>query len=495
MKRKTSKMPKKTLAFVLFILMFTLTISSSIAARFLDQNISEIKNENSVFTDSTQYDLLIIAPGRYSKQLQPLIKHKNQIGITTKLVTLAQVYKQTFWEGRDQPEKIKYFIKNAIEHWNITYVLLIGDYRQLPVRYCYNDFEDDLFTEPRFISDLYYADIYDKQGNFSSWDTNNNGIYGEWKGEEAQDKNIDLYPDVYLGRLACKNRLEVKTVVNKIITYETSTYNQSWFKNMVAVAGDTYPHINNISEGEEATQQAIDYMDGFNPIKLWASNGELITMGGLKILKTINKGCGFIYFAGHGNPPFWITNPHNESEGEGIGFFSILHIRFLTNGYKLPVCIAPGCGNSMIDVSPLNIFKSDDYWYIRLNKWNYISECWSWQMVRKPGGGAIATIGSTGIGCLKEDENAGGTGAWSYLATQFFWEYSVNSKDILGEMWAKTTSDHLNEFPINWSTPSMNQNRPGSEPDAVNARTVQQCLLLGDPSLKIGGYNIKEEKG
>ncbi len=53
-----------------------------------------------------------------------------------------------------------------------------------------------------YLSDLYFADIYDASGNFSSWDSDNDGIYGEWyPGETAQDTNIDLIPDVAVGRL------------------------------------------------------------------------------------------------------------------------------------------------------------------------------------------------------------------------------------------------------------------------------------------------------
>ena len=57
--------------------------------------------------------------------------------------------------------------------------------------------------------------IYDENDNFSSWDIDNNEIYSEWYGEEAKDKNIDLYPDVCLGRLACNNKFEVKKIVKK----------------------------------------------------------------------------------------------------------------------------------------------------------------------------------------------------------------------------------------------------------------------------------------
>ena len=88
-------------------------------------------------------------------------------------------------------EKIKYFIKTAMEEWGIRYVLLVGGRSSQfqPTWYCpvrYVSMVDDWDAE--YLSDLYFADIYDANGNFSSWDSDNDGMYGEWyMGETAQD--------------------------------------------------------------------------------------------------------------------------------------------------------------------------------------------------------------------------------------------------------------------------------------------------------------------
>ena len=73
--------------------------------------------------------MVIIAPEKFSTDLQPLIDHKNSHGMQTILKTTESIY--TEFSGRDQPEKIKYFIKSAIENWNITYVLLVGGKKSL----------------------------------------------------------------------------------------------------------------------------------------------------------------------------------------------------------------------------------------------------------------------------------------------------------------------------------------------------------------------------
>jgi hypothetical protein len=49
-------------------------------------------------------------------------------------------------------------------------------------------------------------------------------------------------------------------------------------------------------------------------------------------------------------------------------------------------------------------------------------------------------------------------------------------------MMGNAVSDYLDHFPINWNQGATNDS-------ADDAKSVQQCVLLGDPSLKIGGYD------
>jgi len=93
----------------------------------------------------------------------------------------------------------------------------------VPVRY--SNLNDRGYWNETYVSDLYYADIYKGQGEFDDWDSNNNSVFAEWTFKwdpenqywyEVDNKDIlDLYPDVYVGRLACNNVFEVNTVVKK----------------------------------------------------------------------------------------------------------------------------------------------------------------------------------------------------------------------------------------------------------------------------------------
>ena len=423
------------------------------------------------------FDLLIITPEIFENKLQTLVEHKNNLDIKTKLVTTEKVYDEMFWFGRDKAEKIKYFIKTALDEWDIKYVLLVGGRQDqsfmeswfIPVRYSFLERKYGDYPERKFISDLYYADIYDAEGNFSSWDDNNDGIFSEWPNNDIASDIPDLYPDVSVGRLPCRNNRDVEIIVNKIIDYETGLFSESWFKNMVVVAGDTYTNKTQYIDGEVYTQMAIDNMPGFNPVKLWTSDGSL--SNSWDTVKTINKGCGFIFFSGHGNPASWATHPPND-ETVWIDGMKLRYMPFLFNKNKLPICITgSGCFNNMFNVSflnhPFSVYP--------------IPKCWGEGMTFNAHGGSIATIGSTAFSYESPDINSN-RGGIEWLDIQFFKEYGINDIDVLGECWSDTISAFLDNFSINW----MDNSYDG---DAIIVKNVQQWLLIGDPSLKIGGYN------
>jgi len=469
MKRKTIK---------ILIVLLILIISSSIIPI---EGKKTILNQNKI-KEKTQYTLLIIAPKQFYKYLTPLVEHKNNHNMKTKLVTLENVYKQTFWEGRDKPEKIKYFIKKALEEWNIKYVLLVGGRKNqgyqetwwMPVRYTHLERKYGNYNENKFLTDLYFADIYDKNGNFSSWDDNNNGVFGEWPLDQPALDIPDLYPDVSVGRLPCRNIYDVIIGVRKIINYETSECSDSWFKKMLVIGGDTYTKKTEYNDGEVYTQMGLDRMPSFKPVKLYASDGTLKSW--LNVVKEINNGCGFVFFSGHGGPHLWSTFLPNDSK-TSVGTFRLIHIPFLFNINKLPVCVsASGCFNNMFNVS---ITKSEWVYYQGI-KYN-IPRCWGEALTLKPFGGCIAVIASTAFSYESSDINSE-MGGCEWLDIHFFEEYGLKDIDIIGDIWSNTVTSFLQNFSINWCDNS-------SDGDALIVKNCEQWLLLGDPSLKIGGYN------
>jgi hypothetical protein len=194
------------------------------------------------------------------------------------------------------------------------------------------------------------------------------------------------------------------------------------------------------------------------------------------VVNAISKGCGFLFFDGHGNPMVWGTHPPDDEETwiRGLTIFSMPK---LSNHNMLPVCVVGGCHNSQFNVTMLNLLKNPREAYYK-SEW--VPECWSWWLTRKIGGGSIATIGYTGLDWFSEgDYDGDGTPDCiqyysGFANTHFFKNYGMNNFTILGEAHAHALIDYINQFP------------PMDE--KLDCKTVQEFALLGDPSLQIGGY-------
>jgi hypothetical protein len=370
------------------------------------------------------YDMVIIAPDMFSDALQPLINHKNLLGIETFLKTTENIY--STYDGRDKPEQIKYCIKYMIETFEIKYVLLIGDIQKTPIRktevnHIWGSPENHLFYQvDDIITDLYYADIYNSNGTFSSWDSNNDNIFSEHylynEGETLEERvivdEVDLYPDVGVGRIPCKTIEELDIVVHKIITYETQD-NNDYFHNIILAGCDGFPEPG--YQCEMITERISDVMNNFTQVKLYESMDNLNPS---LINREINNGAGFFFCESHGSP-------------------YAFHDYLKSNIKKLH------------NKNPKNIWP-----------------CISWELLKHQEGGSIATIGHTRAGQIVRDNPPSGfSGLFSIM---FFESYKPGI----------TLSQMYNDAIISFIDDSWK-----------NYVTLQEHIVLGDPSLKIGGYN------
>lgn len=411
----------------------------------------------SLFSDD--YDLVIIAPSRFSNALQPLIDHKVAMGVSTLLKTTEEIYAE--YNGFDEAEEIKYFIKKALDTMGVSYVLLVGSIRNLPIRttWFFQRHHDHYWNET-VLTDLYYADIYDADGKFSSWDTNENGMYGEvYINCPGVSDICDFYPDVHVGRLPCDRVTEVRTVVNKIIRYETETAGESWFHNIILVGGDTFPDWNG-NEGEIKNLLTAEIMSDFTPVRLWTSDGSFTAQS---LNQAINRGAGFIDYSGHGFEIGLGTHPPNS--GEWVTYHTN-NLFGAMNFNKLPIVFFDACLTAKLDFNLtefLTYALGDNP--VFLEQFSRIAALriptFAWWMVRLKSGGAIATIGATRTAFGGLDSGAG------YISLRFFEAY--NTSDTVGEMMTSAQNDYITFVPS-------------------DRFTVEEFILIGDPSLKIGGY-------
>jgi hypothetical protein len=398
------------------------------------------------------FDLLIISPNNYRDNLKILVNHKIGRGISTKWISIEDILQSRYFlvKGRDTPEKIKYFIKNSIENWDTKYVLLVGGANQIPTRYTHIYHECHYQDEFIFITDLYYADIYDENLDFSSWDTNENNIFGEkdWYGK---NDTVDLYPDVYLGRLACVNEEEVDNCVTKITKYENyESHKKNWFRNVIFIGGDSSPGDDEeIDEGEYIQGKVEDLLNGFLPVKIWASNENLYDKSNIN--NAINGGAGFVFFNGHGNEYSWGTHPHgNKVQWIPQGLYQTQNINNLKNGNMLPIVISDACFHCAYDS---------------------VEDCFGWTFVKHPSGGSIAYLGGSNFDLAIPGSMISNVGI-EKMCIDLAFHYTDRNVQTLGELCSKVINSHI--------SPHMENS------DYIN---LEEFHIFGDPSLTIATYS------
>ena len=427
-----------------------------------------------------EYDMVIIAPNKFSVNIQPLIDHKNSVGIQTFLKTTEEIYDE--YTGRDEAEKIKYYIYESAENLGIEYVLLIGDIHTLPIR---KTEVNHIWGSPGYqilyqvddiITDLYCADIYTSDGSFSSWDSNNDNIFSEYylynEGETLEERvivdEVDLYPDVGVGRIPCETIDELDIVVHKIIAYETQD-NNDYFSNIILAGCDGFPEPG--YQCEMITERISKIMTNFTQVKLYESMDALNPSS---INREINNGAGFFICESHGSPYSFHDYLKNN-------------IKQLHNNNKLPIVFLGGCYCACLDYSiichfqmlllalcmktinypPLTLMISNlvhGFNSLNLNPKN-IWPCIAWELLKHKDGGSVATIGATRAGQVVRDDPPGGfTGLFSI---KFFESYQPGI--TLSQMYNDAVTSFIDD---SWK----------------NVVTLQEYIFLGDPSLKIGGY-------
>ena len=416
-----------------------------------------VESKDFVYFDDL-YDLLILGPEEFNDELDDLIAHKTTCYVPGIFVSLENVYNGVYFpvQGRDYQEQIKYFIKDAIENWHVKYVLLVGDNESFPTRRSHVYMDDWDYSS--FVSDLYYADVYNSSCEFCSWDSNGNDIFGELNVPGVEDDEVDLYPDIYLGRLACANGDEVSNCVKKIVDYESNkAYTKHWFTNYIGIGGDT--HIGDtggIDEGEYVNDVIVDFLDCVVPIRLYASLdmlSGLMPTGSARITDNINSGCGFLNFIGHGATWGYGTHPHNDSDTwlpTPKGYYYSSDVLNLANYDGLPIVCTSGCD---------------------VGKFHEDSNCFSWAFVKNPVGGGIASCGASAV-------SYGGSGYYApeirvgkmivNIFDSYYQKAGIGSEARFGEIWGEAVKNYI--------YPGMN---------VIDYKVIESWEPFGDPSLMV----------
>ena len=184
-----------------------------------------VTNDDSELGHLGIVDYIIITTEDLAAAFAPLIEFKESKGLICDLVTVETIY--AYFRGRDKPEKIRNFIKYAYKQHRVKYILLGGDadadstspsniiyHAVVPTRLLYCGYVASVATYEYIASDLYYSCLggtydSDKDKRFGETTDGNNGT------------QVDLLPDVYVGRAPVTSVAQVNRFVSKTIAYES----------------------------------------------------------------------------------------------------------------------------------------------------------------------------------------------------------------------------------------------------------------------------------
>ena len=153
---------------------------------------------------------------------------KTKKGVPTIVVTIDDICANYY--GNDIQSKIHNFLADVYQEYGTMYVLFGGDVNIVPERIPDTIVISSFQNEERFVfpTDLYYTAIE------QTWDSNGNGIYGEFLSED-----YDNTSEFFYGRASVNNSFEASVFLNKIMVYEnmTGVENRSYVDNVTMMIG------------------------------------------------------------------------------------------------------------------------------------------------------------------------------------------------------------------------------------------------------------------
>ena len=282
-------------------------------------------------SNTDDYQLLIISPVQFEDELSSLTYFYCRRGLNTKIISTDSIYSAI--SGQDSQEKIRNFIIQEYQNYNVEYVLLGGDVELIPYRGFYCHVQSSVVYEDDDIpADLYYSALD------GTWNDNGNNRWGEI-GED------DLLPEVSVARIPASNSTELNSLLNKTISYQSNPVLNELNKPILA-GEDLY------SNPQTWGGDYLDLLIGHHEDNGYTTDGisidadietlydrDLGYWSGSTLVSKINGGKSFVYHAGHANSSYVmrlstsnITNS-NFSQVNGV-----------THNYTIVNTIGCDCG-------------------------------------------------------------------------------------------------------------------------------------------------------
>ncbi len=245
-------------------------------------------SNRSLVDPSDPYSLIIITDSEREPYFDDFVTWKNNHGITSAVFLTSDIYNE--YTGVNDQEMIKNFIYDAYTTYSGTatpleYVILGGDDEIIPIRTVYinTGYGTIDWNMP---CDLYYGCLD------NDWDGDGDGIYGEI------EDNVDLVPEVSIGRIPAETELEFTRFFHKTYQYvdETTVSNDiayllgenlNW--NPVTWGGDYKDEVAMLTPSLE---------QDYHVFRLFDREG---TFSSYNVKEAINNGVNIMNHMGHSN--------------------------------------------------------------------------------------------------------------------------------------------------------------------------------------------------
>jgi hypothetical protein len=262
---------------------------------------------------ATEY-LLICIPN-HEDEYSLLRDWKTRKGVPAEIVTTDVV--ESTYSGRDEAEKIRNCIKDYYLNESLVWAVVTTSFPKADIRGCYCYVGGTLDTG--IPCDLYFADMD------GDWNQDGDFYWGE------TNDDVDLYSDVYVGRIPTNLGVTSAAAVEKVLTYEgcyplPTDYQLDMLFMAEWLDGETdAADCKNMIDNESVPAR-------FDPItKLYESSGNL---NHTTAMNALNAGPGLINHDGHGNNTIVSIGPHVLSDNDMLT---------LTNGPRYSVFYTLAC--------------------------------------------------------------------------------------------------------------------------------------------------------
>lgn len=360
---------------------------------------------------------VLIADETFVTALADFVDWKTDIGFNVTIETVQDIY--LGYPGDDHAEKVRNFINATYLNNGTEYYLMVGDCDIVPTREVWDPYVTgglDNGTEP---TDLYFECLD------GDWDANDNGLYGEL------DDNVDLFPEVMVGRLPVQTPAQAQQVCTSIIRFESSPVPGDWMDDFLLIAPDCFNSGDGANMVEEEINQKFLYDSFFDVERLYPTDGSLSHQA---TIDAINAGVSLVDFFDHGGYDQW------------VGSLTYSEVLDLNNGNMSFLAFAMACETAAFDVESVEPTISEAFF-------------------RATNGGAIAYIGATRIAWA-------GYHAFDGFHHRFWNNFLQDALDQQNASPKKAFQSALYEVVTTFDMTN-----------AISLETVYQSIYFGDPTL------------